>query len=229
MDEVFEQIFGYKPSKRGKGFEMLTGAVLKIINNANDITHDVKKTGLFSSDIYQIDLLIDDNNESLFVEVKDYSERKSKTGRGDAQKLAGALNNLDVNKGLLVSATGFTNPTIKYSQSTKINPKAKEINLCLLRPTNDKDTENLIFEFVVDATFQIMDHSKSKTNILLNMESLNKAIEELKKEGLVVDKHEARVCEFFDEKGMHLSYREKFDSSIYGIEKKQFPSISCSR
>ena len=69
MDEVFEQIFGYKPSKRGKGFEMLTGAVLKIINNANDITHDVKKTGLFSSDIYQIDLLIDDNNESLFVEV----------------------------------------------------------------------------------------------------------------------------------------------------------------
>ena len=32
MDAVFEQRFGYKPSKRGKGFEMLVGAVLKIIN-----------------------------------------------------------------------------------------------------------------------------------------------------------------------------------------------------
>ena len=54
MNAVFEQIFGYKPSKRGKGFEMLVGAVLKIINEANDVTHDVKKTGLFSPDRYQI-------------------------------------------------------------------------------------------------------------------------------------------------------------------------------
>ena len=56
MDAVFEQIFGYKPSKHGKGFEMLVGAVLKIINEANDVTHDVKKTGLFSPDRYQIDV-----------------------------------------------------------------------------------------------------------------------------------------------------------------------------
>lgn len=206
MDEVFEQIFGYKPSKRGKGFEMLAGAVLKIINEANDITHDVKRTGLFSSDLYQIDVLVNDNNESLFVEAKDYSERKSKTGRGDAQKLAGALNNLDINKGLLISATGFTNPTIKYSQSTKVNPNAKEINLCLIRPTNDKDTENLILEIIVDATFQMMDHSKSKTSMLLNQESLNNAIEELKNEGLATGQHEARVDEFFDKNGNHVSY-----------------------
>lgn len=173
MDDVFEQIFGYKSSKRGKGFEMLAGAVLKIINEANDITHDVKKTGLFSTDSYQIDVLVDDNNESLFVEAKDYSERKSKTGRGDAQKLAGALNNLDIDKGLLISATGFTNPTVKYSQSTKVNPNAKEINLCLIRPANDKDTENLILEIVVDATFQMMDHSKSKANMPANVDLTN--------------------------------------------------------
>lgn len=206
MDDVFEQIFGYKPSKRGKGFEMLAGAVLKIINDANDITHDVKKTGLFSSDLYQIDILVDDNKESLFVEAKDYSERKSKTGRGDAQKLAGALNNLDIDKGLLISATGFTKPTIKYSKSTKVNPNAKEINLCLIRPANDKDTENLILEIVVDATFQMMDHSKSKTNMRLNQESLNIAMEELRNEGLGTGQYEARVDEFFDKNGAHTSY-----------------------
>ena len=60
MDAVFEQIFGYKPSKRGKGFEMLVGAVLKIINEAKDVTHDVKKTGLFSPDRYQIVVLVDE-------------------------------------------------------------------------------------------------------------------------------------------------------------------------
>ncbi len=206
MDDVFEHIFGYMPSKKGKGFELLAGAVLKIINEANDITHDVQKTGLFSSDSYQIDVLVDDNKESLFVEVKDYSERNSKTGRADAQKLAGALNNLDVDKGILISSTGFTKPTIQYSKSTKLNPQAKEINLCLIRPAKEQDTENLIFEIVIDATFQMLDHSKSKTKMVLEQNSLNKAIEQLKKEELVAGSYEARVNEFFDKNGQHLSY-----------------------
>lgn len=224
MDAVFEQIFGYKPSKRGKGFEMLVGAVLKIINEANDVTHNVKKTGLFSPDRYQIDVLVDDNEESLFVEAKDYSERKRKTGRGDAQKLAGALNNLDIDKGLLISATGFTSPTIKYSKSTKVNPNAKEINICLIRPASKKDTENLIFELAVDATFQMMDHSKSKSDMLLNQESLNKAMKELKKEGLGIGKHESRVDKFFDKNGNHLAYvhdiiTTKLPSEVEGTHK----------
>lgn len=177
MDDVFEYIFGYMPSKKGKGFELLAGAVLKIINEANDITHDFKKTGLFSSDSYQIDVLVDDNKETLFVEAKDYSERNSKTGRADVQKLAGALNNLDIDKGILISSTGFTKPTIQYSKSTKLNPEAKEINLCLIRPAKEQDTKNLIFEIVIDATFQMLDHSKSKTKMVLEQNSLNKAIE----------------------------------------------------
>ncbi len=206
MDEVFEQIFGYMPSKKGKGFELIAGAVLKIINEAKDVTHDVKKSGLYSPDLYQIDILVDDNEESLFVEAKDYSERNSKTGRADAQKLAGALNNLDIDKGILVSSTGFTKPTIQYSQSTKLNSKAKEINLCLIRPVNDQDTENLFFEFAMDATFQMLDHSKSKTKIILEQESLDKAITILKEKERKPGLHEAKVYEFFDKNGQHLSY-----------------------
>lgn len=206
MDDVFEQIFGYTPSKKGGGFELLAGAVLKIINEAKDVTHDVKKSGLYSSDFYQIDVLVDDNKDSLFVEVKDYSERNSKTGRADVQKLAGALNNLDIDKGVLISSTGFTKPTIQYSKSTKFNPKAKEINLCLIRPATEQDTQNLIFEIVIDASFQMLDHSKSKTKIVLEQNSLNKALERLKKDGLKAGLHEIRVKEFFDKNGQHLSY-----------------------
>lgn len=206
MDAVFEQIFGYIPSKKGKGLELLAGAVLKIINEAKDVTHDVKKSGLYSSDFYQIDVLVDDSKDSLFVEVKDYSERNSKTGRADVQKLAGALNNLDIDKGVLISSTGFTKPTIQYSKSTKFNPKAKEINLCLIRPATEQDTKNLIFEIVIDASFQMLDHSKSKTKIVLEQNSLNKALERLKKGGLKAGLYEIRVKEFFDKNGQHLSY-----------------------
>lgn len=206
MDELFEEIFGQKPSKRGKGFEMLTGAVLKIINEARDVTHDVKRLGLYSSDFYQIDVLVDDNQEMLFVEAKDYSETNNKTGRGDAQKLAGALNNLNIDKGLLVSATGFTKPTIQYSKSTKLNPNAKEINLCLLRPTINEDTKNLILEIVVNAFIQSMDESKSKTNILINPTSLKQTEEEWKAEGVKEGYYETRINEFFDKTGKHIAY-----------------------
>ena len=43
----------------------------------------------------KVDYIVDDNEESLFVEAKDYSERNSKTGRADAQKLAGSIKNDD--------------------------------------------------------------------------------------------------------------------------------------
>lgn len=206
MDEVFEKIFGVKPTKRGMGLEQLTGAVLKIINEARDVTHDVMKAGLYSTDTYQIDILVDGNNESIFVEAKDYRERNIKTGRSDAQKLAGALNNLNIDKGLLVSSTGFTAPTIKYSKSTKLNPNAKEINLCLIRPTNEKDTENLIFEIVVDASFEFMDNENSKSNILLNQESLKNAFDQLKNEGYKPGLYKMNINEFFDKNGNHFAY-----------------------
>lgn len=217
MDEVFEEIFKIKPTKRGKGFELLTAAVLKIINEAHNVTHDVRKTGVFSLVPYQIDVLVDNNGESLFVEAKDYSERNEKTGRGDAQKLAGALIDLDINKGMLVSATEFTKPTVQYSKSTKLNPNAKEINLCLLRPSTKKDTENLILEIVVNAAIQRLDTTKSTTNILLNQDSLKQAVQELKNEGVPAGSYVSRIYELFNQAGEHLAY-------IYDIITTNLPS-----
>ena len=141
MDEYFETIFGYKPKKRGTGYELLVGAVLKLLNATQDVTHNVIQEGKYSKDKYQIDALVKNKFATIFIECKDYIERNKPTQRADVQKLAGALNNLDINAGILVSATGFTKPAVQYSESTKLNPNAKEIELFLIRPSTEKDTE----------------------------------------------------------------------------------------
>ena len=143
MDEYFETIFGYKPKKRGTGYELLVGAVLKLLNATQDVTHNVIQEGKYSKDKYQIDALVKNKFATIFIECKDYTERNKPTQRADVQKLAGALNNLDINAGILVSATGFTKPAVQYSESTKLNPNAKEIELFLIRPSTEKKTPEL--------------------------------------------------------------------------------------
>lgn len=162
MDDFFEQFFGFKPAKRGAGYELLVGAVLKILNEAQDVTHNVVKTGKYSDDKYQMDALVENKVTSIFVECKDNTEKNKPTPRGDIQKLAGALNNLDVNAGILASATGFTKPTIQYAQSTKVNPNAKEIELFLIRPSVDEDTEGLMMSICVSLALQTIDHDNSR-------------------------------------------------------------------
>lgn len=168
MDEYFESLFGYKPSKRGTGYELLVSAVLKIMNEGQDVTHNVEKTGLFSTDKYQIDALIKNKLFSIFVECKDNTEKNKPTPRSDIQKLAGALNNLDINAGILASATGFTKPTIQYSKATKLNPNAKEIELFLIRPSKDKDTDGLIMSICISLDLQLIDEENSKLIPIMN-------------------------------------------------------------
>lgn len=162
MDKYFETIFGYKPTKRGTGYELLVGAVLKILNESQDVTHNVVYEGKYSDDKYQIDALVENKLASIFIECKDYTERNKPTQRADVQKLAGALNNLDINAGILVSATGFTKPAIQYSESTKLNPNAKEIELFTIRPSTKKDAEGVMLSLCVSLDLETIDHENSK-------------------------------------------------------------------
>ena len=175
MDNIFEEIYGYKPNKRGTGYELLVSAVLKILNEAQDVTHNVSFKGKYSNDKYQVDTFIKDKFTSVFVECKDYTERNKPAPRADIQKLAGALNNLDINAGILVSATGFTKPTVQYSLSTKRNPNAKEIELFLIRQSTDKDTEGIILSICISMHMESIDRENSKViqNSLRNYNKIN--------------------------------------------------------
>lgn len=180
MDVYFETIFGYKPTKRGTGYELLVGAVLKILNESQDVTHNVIYEGKYSNDKYQIDALVENKLASIFIECKDYTERNKPTQRSDVQKLAGALNNLDINAGILVSATGFTKPAIQYSKSTKLNPNAKEIELFVIRPSTKKDSEGIMLSLCVSLDLETIDHENSKVIPIMD---IKKVQEILKRKG----------------------------------------------
>lgn len=204
MDEYFEYIFGYKPKKQGTGYELLVAAVLKILNNAQDVTHNIRKTGLYSKDKYQIDALVENKIMSIFVECKDYVERNKPTPRKDIATLAGSLNNLDINAGILASATGFTKPTVQYAESTKINPNAKEIELFLIRPSNDNDTEGLIMSVCINLDMITIDHDNSKLIPIMDTEKIQDV---LKKHGYKVgDAYEAITNRLYREDGTLYKY-----------------------
>lgn len=204
MDEYFELIFGYNPPKRGTGYELLVAAVLKILNEGQDVTHNVQQSGLYSKDKYQIDALVKNKLATIFVECKDNTEKDKPTPRADILKLAGALNNLDINMGILASATGFTKPTIQYSESTKVNPHAKEIELFLIRPSNDEDTKGLIMSLCVSLDMETIDHENSKLIPIMDIEQVQHI---LKEQGYKAgDKFEATHSVLFREDGSIYKY-----------------------
>ena len=204
MDEYFKLIFGYNPPKRGTGYELLVAAVLKILNEGQDVTHNVQQSGLYSKDKYQIDALVKNKLATIFVECKDNTEKDKPTPRADILKLAGALNNLDINMGILASATGFTKPTIQYSESTKVNPHAKEIELFLIRPSNDEDTKGLIMSLCVSLDMETIDHENSKLIPIMDIEQVQHI---LKEQGYKAgDKFETTHSVLFREDGSIYKY-----------------------
>lgn len=206
MDDFFETIFGFKPKKRGAGYELLVNAVIKILNNALEVKHDVIKKGQFSDDKYQIDGYIQDKMTSFFVEAKDNTEKNKKTGRADIQKLAGALNNLDIEAGILASATGFTKPTIQYSESTRINPNAKCIDLFLIRPIKKEDTKGRILSICVNLSVIHMDEENIKTQLIFNDESKTQFENRMLEKGIMDGQYTIKIDEFYDINGQHKIY-----------------------
>lgn len=156
MDDFFESIYGFKPHKRGAGYELLVGAVLKILNTDSEVTNNVFVKSNYSDDRYQVDNLIDNQ---IFVEVKDY---EMKVGRPDVTKLSGALLHLPLDKGIVATAKDFTGPAVQYSKDCLANPNAKPIDLYIIRPSTEKDTEGTIRKIHIKMSFIVNDYANAK-------------------------------------------------------------------
>jgi len=158
MDDFFEKIYGFKPKKRGGGYELLVGAVLKILNQDATVSHNVFVKSEYSNDTYQVDNLLKKEHEEVFVEVKDYSE---KVGRPDVTKLSGALLCLPLDKGIVATTKGFTRNAKQYVDDCAKNPNAKPIDLYIIRAVLDKDLKGRISEIQVQIFIEGMDFSKA--------------------------------------------------------------------
>jgi len=169
MDELFEAIYGYKPKKDGTAYEMLAAAAIKLIQNSSEIKHDQFLKGLYSDDKYQIDVLIKEQFKT-FLEAKDYTNSNKKVGRPDVQKLAGGVQNLEVDKGIMASATDFTAPAKKYSEASKINPNSKPISIYHIRPSSEEDEKGRIKKIIINIHFQFPEFEKAQWNPIFKKE-----------------------------------------------------------
>lgn len=157
IDKLFFNLFGFYPNKEGQSYEMIVGAVLKILYTTNKIIKDERKRGLYDKNLYQIDVsLYSGDTEAIMVEAKDHTKFTSKVSRPEIDKMAGSLIEIDFASGYFFSATDYTRDAKKKSIGSKLNPAAKDISLYHLRPSTSEDRKGRVEIFKINLnTYQL--------------------------------------------------------------------------
>lgn len=199
IDELFFELYGYYPNKSGQSFEMITAAAFKLLLQ-KDISYDQRLRGDFSETVYQLDGIVNDTDNKSMVEAKDYTIDEKKVGRGDMQKLQGALTDLSVDKGIFASATDYTKPAKKYADSSSENPLQKPIELFHIRPSTEQDETGRIKKIVIKMSMHVQDYSNSKMNFIWTKEGA----EELQKDGHANKFVSISIDKFYDKDGNTL-------------------------
>lgn len=243
IDELFFELYGFYPNKAGQAYEIICAAAIKLLTG-KQVKFDQYVKGKFSSTSYQLDGEILSDKEKEMLEAKDYTIDKRKVGRGDLQKLSGALSDLEIDKGLFASATDFTKPANKYAKSSSINPNQKQIELYHIRPSTELDENGRIKKFIIKMHFAVPNFEKGQ----YSYEWTDKAIEIFKEKDLLDKEVTMTLSEFYDKDGNIIitlldftrnnqpdyknfqdeyavgfwdlsGYYIKFDEEFYGIKK----------
>ncbi|HEX5670019.1 MAG TPA: restriction endonuclease [Sulfuricurvum sp.] len=215
IDEIFEQIFGHAPKKSGTAFEQIAAIASHFISEG-EVIHDDKIRGEFSKTLYQIDIHHKTNNSSFMGEVKDYTLRNGKVGRGDLQKLAGALPDLkNIDAGTFFSATGYTKPAKKYAEEAE-NIIGKPITLFGLRPSSEVDEQGYIKTIVITIDIVIPQVQTAKWVPLITDEG-KEVLKVLIPEGDEKFQHQVGLHCFYDSKGNEILSLHDLTSLGYGV------------
>ncbi len=194
IDNLFFEIFGYYPKKAGAAYEILVAAAIKIITGET-IHYDQNLKGIYSKTNYQVDAI--NKSENKIIEAKDYTIQNKKVGRPDLQKLQGALSDLSVNSGIFASATDYTRPAKKYSESSNENLMQKEIELYQIRPSTVLDEKGRIKSFEIEMI--ILTHDFDNAKYACNW--TNEAIQKIIDNGFDKKTIKARTDRFYDKNG----------------------------
>jgi hypothetical protein len=163
IDELFYDIYGFYAPKAGQAYERLVAAVYKLLFD-EDVRYDQMVRGEYSRTIYQLDGLTDADQNGKMIEAKDYTIDEKKVGRSDIQKMQGALTDLSVDRGLFASATNYTNPAVKYAQSSNGNPLQKPIDLYHIRPSTIEDEKGRLKKLVFNISTHLMNFPRASFN-----------------------------------------------------------------
>lgn len=172
FDDLYLELFGEACTKEGQAFERLAAAVSKLVFPNADVTHDQKLRGQVSQSLYQIDVLLYQNGQHAFGEAKDYTVQDKKVGRGDLQKLAGALLEVGVGKGVFYSATDYTSPAKKYAMGAE-QFLDKPIELMHIRPSVQQDEEGRVRKIIFNMHITVPDYGHSSFNPIWSSSAAN--------------------------------------------------------
>lgn len=146
FDDLCNRLFEFIPRKKGTSYEIIVACILWLLNQDGKVTHNHFEKSSFSEDSFQLDGLLEKEEQSIrsAIEAKNYLDSKDKVDRADIQKLAGALIvTQEVNSAIFASATGFTSDAQQYAKDLK-SATGKPIDLYVIRPIEEKDTEGYI-------------------------------------------------------------------------------------
>lgn len=161
IDKIYEEIFGSLPDKAGTAFERLS-SIASYLLNEGDVTHDDKLHGQFSKTLYQLDTHDKSESGAIMGEAKDYSLQGKKVGRGDLQKLGGALPDLKkIDSDAFFSATEYTGPAKQYAESAG-QMFGKPISLWGLRPGTELDEEGFVKTVVIQMHIHMPQPEKAR-------------------------------------------------------------------
>lgn len=214
IDKIFQDIFGYIPSKKGTAYEQLA-AIASYIIGGGEVKHDDKLRGAFSKSLYQIDIHQKTDNEASMGEAKDYTDRNGKVGRGDLQKLGGALPDLtNIQSGTFFSATNYTKPAKQYAEAAE-QITGKPITLYGLRPSTELDEKGFIKTIIITIYIAMPQIEQAKWLPHLT-ESGQEALKGLLKEGEERIEYRVYTHCYYDKDGNEILSIKELTSHGYG-------------
>jgi len=214
IDKIFEEIFGHAPTKNGTAFEQLAAIASHAIGGGG-VKHDDKLRGEFSKTLYQLDVHHVADNYASMGEAKDYTVKKGKVGRGDLQKLGGALPDLkDIDAGMFFSATDYTKPAKKYAQEAE-NITGKPITLYVLRPSAELDDQGFFKTIIITMHIITPDLQSAKWFPHITSEG-QEALRALLKEGEDHIEYQMNLEYFYDRSGNEMLSIQELTSQGFG-------------
>jgi len=177
IDEVFFSLFGYYPTQEGKSYEMLVGAVVKILFDKKVIL-DERKRGEYDDNLYQIDASLYELTGSKMIEAKDFTSANRKVKRPELDKIAGALLELDFDEGYFFSATNYTRDAKKKAKASSENPRSTKLSLYHLVPSTSGDLKGRLEKIEIDIISYEIDPNGTVFNPCISDEAFRKWTEE---------------------------------------------------
>ncbi len=221
VDELFTEIMGFCPNKAGTAYELLSAAAISLMLN-KEAKHNQFLSGKAGETPYQIDGLID---EKYIVEAKDYTIRGAKVGRGDLQKMEGALTDLpQIEKGYFASATDFTKPASEFAEGTRINDRQTEIDTLNVRPSSEEDLIGRIQTIVINLEISYPNYSSKNVHLLFSDEEKQRMTLFIQKE-FSEGEHSINTSMLYDEEGndylpvneLFIKYKPPYDKDAKQI------------